>query len=608
MSKEKLQKLFSKYDQSGTGLIKKEDLRRVFEKIGWTISNEELAALADETADGKFAYSSLLNVFDAAPQYSSSVTRLVSRLVVSNDSLMTPPTEPGLLDNTLLFLPEKAVVDLGLEPNMDDKGDAQKELWFGRVWELRELISMRYREKLSRIKIDQSSLSEARRKELDSTMKDPRQRALLTKVAAHWKGAAYRRHCSLRVLDKLKFSNLRGTLVYAHGSGGCSWDNFRICRMIARIGILVIAPDGFAYAKSTAMGQIRHKDVLPLKKASDDVNYWTGDLMYASKASGTHIYSTKADAVLGEPEHYRELYEKVYQLRRSELHFTIGHMPGWMHAQGFFLGGTSEGAMTIARFDDQRYGEKVIGRFINSFGIEYCYFTPTEEAAQLGGQLDVPTLNIIGTKDQYFGPTDSIAKIVAQDDATGYGNEDLTGNGYRTMLRQGVDIGLVCVLENGVHSPCNTHDNFLRQLFQYFFGRPSSIWELDRLWEADPTLKELIRVDAATASTDELKGFNILKLFVPTMPFPNKMSLRQVETCRALRQNDVLKQAMASEEKEMSAERAEISDLLNAVRKQTRSAGSKGFSQTSGKTNYYEKDSLSKNTKRRASIHIRHQG
>ena len=36
----------------------------------------------------------------------------------------------------------------------------------------------------------------------------------------------------------------------------------------------------------------------------------------------------------------------------------------------------------------------------------------------------------------------------------------------------------VCVLEDGVHSPCNTHDNFLRQLFNTFFSRAGSIWEL----------------------------------------------------------------------------------------------------------------------------------
>ena len=39
-------------------------------------------------------------------------------------------------------------------------------------------------------------------------------------------------------------------------------------------------------------------------------------------------------------------------------------------AQGFYLGGTSEGAMTVCRFDDQRYGDLIMGRFINSFSME----------------------------------------------------------------------------------------------------------------------------------------------------------------------------------------------------------------------------------------------
>ena len=48
------------------------------------------------------------------------------------------------------------------------------------------------------------------------------------------------------------------------------------------------------------------------------------------------------------------MYEKCYQLRRSELHFIIARLPQWVLAQGIFLGGTSEGAMTVTRFDDQR--------------------------------------------------------------------------------------------------------------------------------------------------------------------------------------------------------------------------------------------------------------
>jgi len=295
--------------------------------------------------------------------------------------------------------------------------------------------------------------------------------------------------------------------------------------MICRMGIMVIAPDGFAYPKNTAMGQMRHKDLLPLKTATDDTAYWKGDLMYASSSEGQLTYSTKADKVLEDPDDYRDKYEKCYQLRRSELHFLIKRLPLWMKAMGFFLGGTSEGAMTVARFDDQRYGEMICGRFINSFSVEYCYFTPTKEDGELGGQLDIPTLNIIGTKDQYFGPEDSVAKIVAEDEATGYGDKDLTGNGYNTFVRQGVETALVCVLEDGVHSPCKTHDNFLRQLFDAFFTRPGAIWELDAQWETDSTMKELIQVKQTTAD-DDPNGANITQVFVPRMKFPQKRQAR----------------------------------------------------------------------------------
>ncbi|CAJ1434594.1 unnamed protein product [Effrenium voratum] len=300
--------------------------------------------------------------------------------------------------------------------------------------------------------------------------KDPSVRLKLKKIAAHWRGAAFRSRCSFSVLERLKYSYLRGTLIYAHGSGGCSWDNFRICRMIAAMGILVIAPDGFAYPKSTAMGEMRHKSLAPLHKASDDVDYWANDLLYTSSACGTFNYSTSADSVLKEPQDYKELYEKCYQLRRSELHFTIARLPRWVLSQGFFLGGTSEGAMTVARFDDQRYGE--MAPSLRAKWGKIGYFTPEREAGLIGGQLDVPTLNIIGTKDQYFGPVESVAKVVAVNGVTGYGDKNLTGNGYKTMALQAGEA--LAQQRDGVHSPCETHDNFLRQLFNTFFSRRGS--------------------------------------------------------------------------------------------------------------------------------------
>ena len=217
-----------------------------------------------------------------------------SRLYVTNDSKLTPPIEPTLVDNALLFLPERAVRDMNLEPNMNDKGDSDKTMWCGRVWELRELMATFHKDKVSRIGSEAAQLTDFRKRELKAKMKDPSVRKMLKRFAARWRGAAYRNRCSFAVLDRLKYSNLRGTLVYAHGSGGCNWDNYRICRMIAGMGILVVAPDGFAYPKNTAMGEMRHKELGPLHRASDDVDYWANDLIYMSAANGTFNYSSKA--------------------------------------------------------------------------------------------------------------------------------------------------------------------------------------------------------------------------------------------------------------------------------------------------------------------------
>jgi len=510
--------------------------------------------------------------------------------VVSNDAVGKPPLEQSLMDNTLLFLPERAVAELGIEPNMDDKGDSKKELWFGRLWELRALMKAKYQSQHRVSSAAEQQLTTEQKRDLALKLQDPQMKARLIRLQARWKGTVYRLRVSFAVLNRLHFCQLRGVLVYAHGSGGCSWDNMRICRMISRMGFLVIAPDGFAYPKDSAMGKIRHKDVLPLHKAKDDIDYWTGDLIYSSAGSGTATYSTKAEKVLENPDDFRTLYEKCYQLRRSELHFTIKNLPRFIKTKGFFLGGTSEGAMTIARFDDQRYGEMVIGRFINSFGIEYCYFTPTPEAGELGGQLDVPTLNIIGTKDQYFGGLDSVAKIVASDPKSGYGDKDLTGNGYKTLLRQGLHVGLVCVQENGVHSPCNTHDNFLRELFDVFFARPGSIWELDAIWNEDPTMKDRVQVQQSSGK--------LTQVFVPLPKYPNKWSLRRVEAVRWLPSTSATKEMekeLQEDARKQAADQKSAQNLLDQVRQSTSQGGGTGFAGKTGpEKSYYSGDKMKK--------------
>lgn len=479
---------------------------------------------------------------------------------VSNSIPLKRPQEPTLLDNTQLFLPKAVVDELGLEPNMDDKDDEVKELWWGRLWELIALLGAKYRHTtISRTQ----PLSHARAAELDRICQDPLYRPKLKKMAARWHGASIRARCSLKVLDAAKFCGVRGTLVYCHGSGGNSWDNMRICRMVSRMGVIVIVPDGFAYPLDSPMGKLRHKDLQPLKRANDDVDYWAGDLMYASDATGDLTYSTKAESVLEDPDHYRSLYEKSFQLRRNELHFILERLPGWIKAHGVFLGGTSEGAMTISRFDDQRYGSMIIGRFINSFSIEYCYFTPNPEDGQIGGQLEVPTLNIIGTRDQFFGPSDSVAKVVTEDGDTGYGDKVLDGHGFPQLVKQGVNRGLVCIFEDGVHSPCETHDNFLRPLFDLFFRRACDIWEIDRIWVHDPYLSSLLEVTERHVTP----LCKVTRIFCPTMHYPQKKGMKQISRLVKLKGgNDEMVQMLKEEEAKKQAQQQEVHSMLGRIR------------------------------------------
>jgi hypothetical protein len=277
------------------------------------------------------------------------------------------------------------------------------------------------------------------------------------------------------------------------------------------------------------MIRFRHKKVKPLLKETDDVDYWNKNLFYASAAVGDLTYSTNADDVLDDPDAFNELYDKCYQLRRADLHYVIKRLPHYAKLQGFFLGGTSEGAMTIARFDDQRYGGQLIGRFINSFSIEYNYFTPTPEDGMLGGQTDVPTLNIIGTNDEYFGAIESVAKVVA--DSTG--EAPLEGHGYATLVSQGCTSALVAVLDEGVHGPCVSHDNFLREVFEVFFTRPGAIHQLPEIFDSEPSKAWILRPVQSTV--DDLSSCNVTHVHVNKMLFPSQISHREIDHMRDLK-------------------------------------------------------------------------
>jgi hypothetical protein len=452
--------------------------------------------------------------------------RVKAQLTVQNNVILEEPSRPNIIDNTLLFLPAKAVDELGLQPNLDDKGDDERTLWCGRVWQLRALLAKTHKAISEHVEAQDGSVTPERQAEVDEAMADPVKRSRFQRLIGKWRGTCLRRRQNLDFLNELRWANLKGTVVYAHGSGGMVGDNTRICRMLCGQGLLVVAPDGFAYPPNTSMIRFRCKKIKPLLVDSDDVDYWNNDLFYASAAVGDLTYNTKADDVLDDSEAFNDLYEKCYQLRRADLHYVIKRLPHYAKLQGFFLGGTSEGAMTIARFDDQRYGGQLIGRFINSFSIEYNYFTPTPEDGMLGGQTNVPTLNIIGTNDEYFGAIESVAKVVADSS----GDPALEGHGYATLVSQGCSSALVAVLDEGVHGPCVTHDNFLREVFDVFFTRPGAIHQLPDIFNLEPSKAWMLQTVRSTS--DDTSSCNVTHVHVNKMLFPSQISQREIDHMR----------------------------------------------------------------------------
>jgi len=179
-------------------------------------------------------------------------------------------------------------------------------------------------------------------------------------------------------------------------------------------------------------------------------------------------------------------------VRRAELHLLLSRLPHFAKRVGVVLMGTSEGAMTVTRFDDQKYGRMIVGRIIASYACEYNYMHSSPEHALFGGQLEVPTLNLIGTEDPFFGPPahgdfeGSCAWKIAQ---TGWGATEITGTAYKQMLSQGIMRGLVTTFPGAGHDITLTHNHGVRDVLLDFLQRPSRCYHLLHNWVGDVFLE-----------------------------------------------------------------------------------------------------------------------
>eukprot|EP00951_Prasinocladus_malaysianus_P011369 scaffold83965_cov43-Prasinocladus_malaysianus.AAC.1 len=322
----------------------------------------------------------------------------------------------------------------------------------------------------------------------------------------------------------------KGYVVYLCGSTGIVGDSFRYLRMMAGIVILTIIPDfmditwktmlncsslspthhsahspfmrmGFvvlgpdmmvsAAVKGSTLRTRQPKTCMLLDTVASD--YWSKTSLYAenSACAGEMVYSSQADAFMTNPEDFNRMYSNIITLRQAELAHILRLMPSSFRRQGVTLIGSSEGAVVLSSFQDEPFVDILNSRVILAYPCEanyWTYFRP--EDAGIAGDPSIPTLNLIGCDDQYFGRTASVAAKVAE-------LSDLPavrGHAFETMVEKGLSYGLVCHFEGAVHTLLRTHDSVVREILTDFLQRPAfACRKLPVHWERFTHLQSLIR-------------------------------------------------------------------------------------------------------------------
>jgi dienelactone hydrolase len=146
-------------------------------------------------------------------------------------------------------------------------------------------------------------------------------------------------------------------VVFMHGSSGLSLKAIEdYQRWLAGLGIASVAPDSFALANR---------------------------LQYQSPVD-------------------KDTYEKIHALRASEIEFAMEAVRNtpWVDARRIVLAGTSEGAVSVARYSKPG----IAARLLYAWSCEDNYFVQAHRTAVMGQQ---PVLNVISTKDPFFSAANS---------------------------------------------------------------------------------------------------------------------------------------------------------------------------------------------------------
>ena len=135
-----------------------------------------------------------------------------------------------------------------------------------------------------------------------------------------------------------------------------------------------------------------------------------GPLNVAVVLLDTHAVSGRPRYVSPAP---RAVYDRVHALRRGEVDALSAQLPrfGFVDRGAMGLLGVSEGAVAAACHPDPAFSLRIV----IAWSMETSYFC---EEPQLGGDAQTAFLNLVGYRDDYFGPASDLR---AHDRVEGHG-------------------------------------------------------------------------------------------------------------------------------------------------------------------------------------------